>query len=68
MKDKIMASLQVYLTSVAASVSSLYIFNEYIKAGQSPVPTSTPVQTATLEWKPLDSKEIQNIKFIIDRR
>jgi len=64
MKDKILASLSVYLTSVAASVSSLYIFNEYIKSRQ----ISSPTPTSTLEWKPLGNREIQNIRFIINNK
>ncbi len=60
MKDKILASLSVYLTSVAASVSSLYIFNEYIKSRQ----TNSPIPTSASEWKPLSNKIIQNIRFI----
>lgn len=62
MKDSIVESLKVYLTSTAASVSALYIFNEIIKSESQP----TILNQGSLYWKPLSTEEIHNIRLITD--
>lgn len=61
MKEEVEESLRVYLTSTAASVSALYIFNELIKTRlQTPAPTPR----ISSQWNPLSTKEIKKIKSI----